>query len=118
MEILNNEEIHLKFLLGQFVHVEGIGDFHSPLLSEIVNLTEAKYNESTSALLFDKASLESEEVDDYTNFQIVLSLIYNDEHFRNAYFNGLRLHYNKEPQLHEEGYVYFDESRKMAYSLY
>ena len=111
MENLNNDELHLKFLLGQSVYVEGLGYFHSPLLDEIVNLTETKYNESISALLFDKDNVEfNEEINSYTNFQILSSLIFNDDHFRNIYFSGLQLHFGKVPHLNEEyGFVYFDE---------
>lgn len=111
MEILNDNELHLKFLLRQSVYVDGLGYFHSPTLEEIINMTESKYNESISALLFDKSNLEinNEEIDNYTNFQVLSSLVYNDDHFRKAYFNCLKLHFNKEPKIQEDGYVYFDE---------
>lgn len=111
MEILNDNELHLKFLLRQSVYVDGLGYFHSPTLEEIINMTESKYNESISALLFDKSNLEinNEEIDNYTNFQVLSSLVYNDDHFRKAYFNCLKLHFSKEPKMQEDGYVYFDE---------
>lgn len=115
MEILNDDELHLKFLLGQSVYVEGLGYFHSPTLEEIVNMTEKKYNESVSALMFSKESLElNEEFDELTDFQVLSSLVHNDDHFKNIYSEGLQLHFDKVPNLYEledygQTYFYFDE---------
>lgn len=112
MEILNDNELHLKFLLRQSVYVEGLGYFHSPTLEEIVNMTESKYNESISALLFDKSNLEinNEEIDNYTDFQVISSLVYNDDHFRSIYFAGLQLHFSEKPTLNKEyGFTYFGD---------
>lgn len=106
---LNDEEIHLKFLLNLSVHIDGIGDFHAPLIKEIVNTTELKYNHSLSALLLDKKNISQENIEQYTNYQVVSSAIYHDSSFRELFFCGLNLHLNKEPIMHEQGFLYFDE---------
>lgn len=110
MKILNDEEIHLKFLLGQSVYVEGIGDFRSPPLSRIVDITENTYNQSLSALLFDRDSLQlDKEFDELDDFQILTSIIYHDSFYRELFFYGLELHFNMTPTIHENGFIYFGE---------
>jgi hypothetical protein len=110
MQIINDNDIRLKFLLGLPVHIDGIGNFHSPSLNEVVDLTEGLYNMAISAILFDKKNLtEQEGLDEFSNFQILLSVINQDDAFREFFFYGLSLHLDTIPCLHESGLVYFDE---------
>lgn len=112
MEVLQQGDIHLKFLLNLPVHVEGIGDFFVPSLKEIVELTENKYNFALSSVLFDKSRLEisPEEIEHLTEFQVLNSIVYHDASFREAFFCALNLHFNKQPIIDEEiGCIYFDE---------
>ncbi len=110
MKILNDNDIHLKFLMGLPVYVDGIGNFHSPYLTEIVDLTEENYNLSISSILFDKKNLEDQsDLDDFSNFQVLLSAIYQDTSFREFFFYGLNLHLDASPTQHPEGLIYFGE---------
>lgn len=111
MEVLQDNDIHLKFLLGRPIHVEGMGDFYSPLLKDVIDITEDKYNTAISSILFKKSMLNdtNEEIDKLTEFQVLNSIVYHDEYYRSMFFNGLKLHFNNYPRLHESGYIYFDE---------
>lgn len=114
MNILKDEEIHLKFLLGQSIYVDGIGELHSPLLKEIVSLTESVYNQSFSALLLSKDSLGMpEETKDRTDFQIISYIIQHDASIRDVFFCGLNLHFNKEPKV----YFFVDEETEIEHML-
>jgi hypothetical protein len=108
--IINENDIRLKFLLGLPIYIEGIGNFHSPYLNEVVDLTEGMYNMAVSSLLFDKKNLsEQEGLDSYSNFQILLSVINQDDSFREFFFYGLNLHLDAIPTLHPDGVIYFGE---------
>jgi hypothetical protein len=110
MEILKDSDIRLKFLLGLPVQIEGIGNFYAPLVPNIVDLTEGIYNMSLSSLLFDKKHLtEQDGLEEYSNFQILLSVINQDDSFREFFFYGLNLHIDTIPNYHEMGIVYFGE---------
>jgi hypothetical protein len=110
MQIINDNDIRLKFLLGLPVHIDGIGAFHSPSLSEVVDLTEGLYNMSLSAIMFDKKQLtEQDGLEEYSNFQILLSIIDQDSLFREYFFYGLNLHLSATPHILENGLIYFDE---------
>jgi hypothetical protein len=110
MQIMNDNDIRLKFLLGLPVHIEGIGNFYSPIISRVVDLTENQYNMSLSTIMFDKKSLtEQDGLEEYSNFQILLSAINQDIVFRDYFFSGLNLHIDATPYLLENGYIYFNE---------
>lgn len=109
MNILSDDDIHLKFLLGLPVYIEGIGNFHAPFLTEIVDATEDLYNKSTSSIFFDKKNLEQEGLENFSNFQILLALINQDISFKELFFYGLKLHLDREPAIHPDGHIYFGE---------
>lgn len=110
MQILKNSEIELKFLMGLPVHIEGIGNFHSPLLTNVVDMTEELYNMSISTLFFDKKQLENQDgLDEYSNFEVLSSIIIGDVAFRTLFFYGLMLHLDTEPSIHQDGIIYFGE---------
>ncbi|AZV43725.1 hypothetical protein BAOM_3116 [Peribacillus asahii] len=112
MKILNENDIHLKFLLGLSIPVDGIGELKSPLLKDIVDLTEESYNMALSSIFFDRKNLDvdPEQVKDLSDFEILSSIIYHDGSFRDVFFDALELHFGKTPRLHEQGFVYFDEA--------
>ncbi|MBL4950986.1 hypothetical protein JK635_01870 [Neobacillus sp. YIM B02564] len=109
MEIIKDDDIHLKFLLGLPVHIEGIGNFYAPSLTDIVDMTEEIYNMSISSLFFDKNQLENSQIElnKYSNFYILVSKLIADPMYRMLFFNGLSLHLDTKPQFHSEGIVYF-----------
>lgn len=111
MEILNQEDIHLKFLLGLPINVDGIGDFYSPSLTKIVEVTENKYNMALSSVMFDKSRLDvsPEDIGHLSDFQVLSSILYHDASYREVFFCALKLHFNIDPQMHEEGFIYFGE---------
>jgi hypothetical protein len=110
MQIINDNDIRLKFLLGLPVHIDGIGNFYSPSLSKVVDSTEGLYNTTLSSFLFDKKNLEDQNsLNEFSNFQILMSVINQDDSFRELFFYGLSLHLDTTPYLFENGYVYFDE---------
>lgn len=109
MKILNDDDVQLKYLLGLPVHIEGIGNLKAPILTDIVALTEGIYNMSISSVMFDKNNLEQDGIEEYTNFQILLSIINQDASFKEVFFNALILHFDTIPILHPEGVIYFGE---------
>jgi hypothetical protein len=109
MNILNDDDIKLKFLLELPVHIDGIGNLKAPYLTDIVDLTEGIYSMAISSVLFDKKNVEQEGLDEYTNFQILLSIINQDAAYRELFFYALKLHFHTVPRLHPEGFIYFGE---------
>lgn len=112
MEILQQDDIHLKFLLNLPVNVDGIGDLYAPLLKDIVGITENKYNLALSSVLFDRSRLEvsPEQIEHLSEFQLLNSIVYHDASYREAFFCALELHFNKPPLLDKEtGCIYLDE---------
>jgi hypothetical protein len=107
---LNTNDIRLKFLMGLPVHIEGIGNFHAPNLTEIIDLTEEKYHKSLSALFFDKQNLSnSSDLEKFSDFQVLLMLVFQDPSFGEFFFYGLNLHLDSKSYLHPEGFLYFGE---------
>jgi hypothetical protein len=95
--------------LGLPVNIDGIGNLKAPILTDIVDLTEGIYNMAISSVLFDKKSLEQDGLEEYTNFQILLSIIHQDNSFRELFFYALKLHFDTTPLFHPEGFVYLGE---------
>ena len=102
MQMLKDDAIHSRFLLGRPVHVEGIGDFHSPSLVDVVELTEDLYNTSLSLLLSDKNTLANN-----------IKQAESNEEFANLFYGllseGFKLHFGKYPNITMSGIIYFDE---------
>jgi hypothetical protein len=110
MQIISDNDIRLKFLMGLPVHIDGIGNFYSPPLSEVVGLTESLYSTAVSSILFDKKNLtEQDGLDEHSNFQVLMAIINHDHAFRNFFFLGLSLHLDVSPKLLDSGFVYFNE---------
>jgi hypothetical protein len=109
MKILSDNAIHSKFLLNLPVHVEGIGNFHAPMLTDIVDLTEEYFNMALSTIFFDKSKLEDESLEQYSNFQLLFAAINQDDFYRELFFYGLNMHLDSPPLLHPTGFIYFDE---------
>jgi hypothetical protein len=111
MKMLNSEDIHLKFLLGSYVDVDGIGQFRAPILEDIVNITEETYNMALSSIMFNRSVLDvsPEQIKDLSDFQILSSIIYHDASFRDVFIHALALHFNTIPFWHEDGFIYFEE---------
>lgn len=109
--MLTTDDIRLKFLLNLPTTIEGIGDFRSPSLKDVIDLTEHQYITSLSTLLFskDKVATEQEQLDNFTDLQILTSVLINDISFREMFFCGLWLHLGKIPEIHESGLIFFDE---------
>lgn len=112
MNELKKEDIQLKFLLNMPVEIEGIGNLYCPTLKNIVNITEEKYNQSLSAIMFNRSVLQvdKKEIEHLTDFQILSALIYQDEYFRESFFTAMELHFHKRPIINEiNGFLYFKE---------
>lgn len=111
MEIIKDEDIHLKFLLGLPVNVDGLGNFNAPLLTNIVDMTEEIYNMSISTLFFDKKQLQQDGLEQYSSFEVLSSIILSDVSYRTLFFYGLNLHFNEEITINQDGEIYFGEYR-------
>jgi hypothetical protein len=96
--------------MGLPIYIEGIGNFHAPYLTEIVDLTEDLYTMSLSTVFFDKSQLQGQfDMEKYSNFQVLCSIIIEDENYRELFFYALGLHLDTPPIFHTEGIIYFDE---------
>lgn len=110
MTYLSDDDIHLKFLLGLPVHIYGIGDFNAPLLIDVVNATESIYNQAISTILLTKDKLKNtDDLENYSELDIVSTFALHDGSFRELFFYGLKLHLNESPTIHEKGFMYFGE---------
>ena len=111
MEIIKDDDIHLKFLLGLPVYIEGIGNFHAPYLTDVVDMTEEIYNMAISTMFLDKSQLNQDGVnlDKFSNFEVLSSILLSDVSYRTLFFYGLNLHLDEEVSIHPEGTIYFGE---------
>jgi hypothetical protein len=108
MNMLNEESIHSKLLLNLPIHIDGIGNFHAPLLTEIIE-DEEYYHMALNIIFFDKKDLEESTDDNLTNFEILLNAIKQDETVRKLFFYGLNLHLDTLPTVMLDGTIYFDK---------
>ncbi|MBD1379215.1 hypothetical protein [Metabacillus arenae] len=107
---LNEEDIRLKLLVGLPIEIKGIGHLHLPSLYEIISMNESTYNTNISYLLFSKDNLNEnpEEFDPYSDYEILISFLYQDSSFRELIFNALEMVFGEKPN-YKEGIVYFGE---------
>ncbi|MEH7116038.1 hypothetical protein V7128_01265 [Neobacillus vireti] len=108
MKILSDDAIHSKFLLNLPVHIEGIGNFYAPMLTDIVDLTEEYYNMALSTVFFDKSKVE-EDLGEHSNFEVLLYIVNQDDYFRELFFYGITLHIDNSPLIHPTGAIFFGE---------
>lgn len=108
---MNEKNIRLNLLLNRPIRIGGMGYLQLPTLNKIAELGEEEYNKNISALLFSKDILKSdlEELNELTDFHLLINLLYYDIQFREMFFSGLELLFNKKPEITEQGVVYFDE---------
>lgn len=105
------KDMELKLLANVPIEIDGIGEFQLPILREVINMGESKYQEHYSRVLFDKSQLQNieEDLSEYSDMEVLVTLIYHDQTFRFQVFNSLKIFLNNEPKMSDEGIIYFDE---------
>ncbi|KON87341.1 hypothetical protein AF332_11230 [Sporosarcina globispora] len=113
---MNEDEIKLKLLANTPVYVEGIGNFQLPTIKRVIGMSENLYHMHLSRILFSKSQLEStsEDISDYSDMDVLASLMLHDPSFRETMFDALRTFFDSEPMLFENGLIYFDELSENA----
>ncbi|GFN32599.1 hypothetical protein [Paenibacillus xylaniclasticus] len=106
---MDMDNIELRLLIGEPVPLEGVGEIHSPLVKDIVRLGQSTYNEYLSYILVDKdkISVQEDERDTLTTFNVILSLCIHDPHFHRIYFNALKFFFKEEVFLGHNDKEYF-----------
>lgn len=110
LRFLTEEEIKLKLLLNVPIDIGNGCLFKSPKIVDIISMTESDYNKCLSAILFDKSSLGASDLDDVSNFEVLMSILYSNEEFRNYFLDGIKLHIDDIPLISEEGLFFIGDS--------
>lgn len=107
---LTDDDIRLKLLANVPIEVNGIGHLQLPSLRQVISMNESLHNTYISYLLFSKDSLseQSEEMNDHSDYEILISFLYHESSFRELFFNVLEIIFGEQPN-YEEGIVYFGE---------
>jgi hypothetical protein len=98
---MNKEDIELKLLANVPIYVEGAPLLIIPSFRTIAEIGYSKYNHYLSALLIDRRSIENQEDERITNFDIFYANCYHNPEFKDEAFNGLHLFFMSEPTLFE-----------------
>lgn len=107
------EDISLKLLVGRPIDI-GIGKVHPAKIKDIVEMSEQKYNQYLSILLFDvdlldisKEQLKQMNVDKFTTYHFLLLQSYNNEDFKQLTIEAFECFFKEK--------VYFDEENLLFY---
>lgn len=109
------DEIELKLLVGMPIEIDGCGYLHTPLVKEVIDIGQTKYNELLSVALLNKNKLKSES--DLTTFQIIAYMYLNDENFQKKFSEAIKFFFKEEIHFgYNESEVFFyfgdkDENR-------
>lgn len=111
---MNEQDIQLKLLANMPIYIDGIGMLQLPTITEIIKMGESKYNHSLSLMLFTKDYLatQNEEVNNFSDFEVMLSLILYDPSFREMMFNTFSIFINSTPNMTEDGILFFGEPKE------
>lgn len=102
--------------MGEPILVSDGLHLHVPKLREIIAMSESKYNELLSALLFDKGNIDGLDDDRLTSFEVLFAYCFHNVEFKNIIFNALKLIFKEEAQMGDDGsnvFFYFDDSKKI-----
>lgn len=106
MERLSESDIHLKLLLNLPIHIEGIGNFRSPKVKEVVEISESEYNKCLSIMLFDKSNLD-DDLSEFSTLDVIRSILASDEDFKDYFLECLRFHLDTTVNFtHDDTYTY------------
>lgn len=84
-------DISLDLMAGDPIYLEKVGHVHSPLVKEIKDVTEQKYQEYLSMIMINKESVEldTKENEELTNYDIIFALCLQDKNFLDRFVNSL-----------------------------
>lgn len=105
-------DIHLKLLAGMPIEISGIGEFTPLTMREIIKMGESIYNKKLSALLFDKKTLDSNEMDELSNFEAITVFLYYDKSFRDLFFCALKMYLCVDVSINEDGQILLMKNNK------
>lgn len=106
---MNEKDIHLKLLINTPIHIEGMGVFKLPRLRDLITMGEDRYNSYLSSLLFSKDALqvESNEFNDYSDFEVLSKIIFYDETFGGHFLSTLEFFFGEKIDINDKGELYF-----------
>lgn len=99
--MIDKEDIELKLLANELVSVSNIGLVVSPKVKDVIRLGYSKYNESLSALLFDKDKIQDLKDAEESNFILTCYFFHQDEQFRNSFKNGIDMMFSANVEMLE-----------------
>jgi hypothetical protein len=107
---MDEKDIQLKLLANIPIDL-GFAKFQLPSVSDVIYMGESTYNSLLSLMLFSKESLtiQVEEFEKLSDFEILINLIYHDVSFRNMVFNAFATFLDVTPHISQEGIIYFGE---------
>lgn len=106
---MNEQDIQLRLLANMPIEIDGIGKLQLPTLTEIIRMGESTYNYHLSLILFSKNLVTSQDVNEYSDFEVLSSLLLYDREFRKVIFEAIETFFDVSPQITSEGLVYFGD---------
>lgn len=110
---MNDNDLHLKLLANVPIDIDGIGQFQLPTIREIISMGESKYQQYLSMILFSKDYVNADNLDDYSDYEVLATSIFYDPVFHELVSNSFRLFLGKEirvEQIDDKFTLFFDDS--------
>ena len=104
-----DNDINLKLLAGMPIDINNLGILTPLKLKEITNIGESNYNELLSVLLIDKENIEGLNDQEISNLELLMVYSYQNFEFREKVLKSLKLFFNKEFFMSNEGLFYCED---------
>lgn len=104
-----DNDINLRLLAGMPIDINNLGILTPLKLKDITNIGESNYNELLSVLLIDKSNIEGLNDQEISNLELLMVYSYQNIEFREKVLKSLKLFFNKEFLMSNEGLFYCED---------
>ena len=104
-----DNDINLRLLAGMPIDINNLGILTPLKLKDITNIGESNYNELLSVLLIDKSNIEGLNDQEISNLELLMVYSYQNLEFREKVLKSLKLFFNKEFLMSNEGLFYCED---------
>jgi len=107
--VVIDNDINLRLLAGMPIDINNLGILTPLKLKDITNIGESNYNELLSVLLIDKSNIEGLNDQEISNLELLMVYSYQNIEFREKVLKSLKLFFNKEFLMSNEGLFYCED---------
>jgi len=107
--VVVDNDINLRLLAGMPIDINNLGILTPLKLKDITNIGESNYNELLSVLLIDKSNIEGLNDQEISNLELLMVYSYQNLEFREKVLKSLKLFFNKEFLMSNEGLFYCED---------